>query len=301
MKTLINTKSFTETSLLNEITESIDEAEAIIAGTELYTPEYLNDFKKLKVISRMGAGYDNIPLNYLKQRNIALLYTPDAPADSVAEFTIAQMISLIRQTHTQYNWNRAIGRQISELTIGILGLGHIGSRVLKHLSSFNPRRILINDIDPTDPTDPTSTQFVNAEELFYTSSVVTIHIPLQDIQSDNHGFITPTMLASLAERSTRYWPKCLINTSRGGLLDEEYLLTLLNRYPSFRVALDTFKNEPYQHGPLREFANQHPDQLILSSHMGSKTYKAFHDMQYQAVENIKNFQHGTLDPERRII
>ena len=108
--------------------------------------------KNLKIISRVGIGLDSVDLLATKKHGIAVSFTPDAPAPAVAELTIGFMLSLLRSiqlSNTEMphgNWERYFGRRLSDVTIGIIGLGRIGERVLKHLQCFTPKRVLLNDI-----------------------------------------------------------------------------------------------------------------------------------------------------------
>ena len=135
----------------NELFDLIEEFDVLIAGTEPITKKVLQKASKLKLISRVGIGVDNVDLNEAKKRGILVAYTPDAPAPAVAELTLGLMLSLLRSIHISNNlmhkgeWKRIFGRRISEVTIGIIGVGRIGSRVLRRISSFGSPEILAND------------------------------------------------------------------------------------------------------------------------------------------------------------
>ena len=109
---------------------------------------------RLKLISRVGIGLDSVDLLAAERRGIQVSYTPDAPAPAVAELTIGLMFSLLRSIHVasaqlhQGQWNRHFGRRISEVTIGIIGVGRIGARVLRRIHGFGSPRVLVNDIKP---------------------------------------------------------------------------------------------------------------------------------------------------------
>ena len=136
----------------NELAEMVPDFDVIIAGTESITDYVIECGKKLKMISRVGIGLDSVDLISARNRGIAVSYTPDAPAPAVSELTIGLMISLLRSVQISNmkihngSWNRYFGRRLSECTIGIIGMGRIGSRVLHHLSGFGCKQILLNDI-----------------------------------------------------------------------------------------------------------------------------------------------------------
>ena len=106
------------------------------------------------MISRVGIGLDNIDLMAAKNRGIKVSYTPDAPAPAVAELTIGIMITLLRSVQLSNiemhngEWNRYFGKRIANSTIGIIGLGRIGSRVLNRLQAFGTPKLLVNDLYP---------------------------------------------------------------------------------------------------------------------------------------------------------
>ena len=120
----------------DELSQLVPGFDAIIAGTENISKKVLNTANKLKHISRVGIGLDSVDLLEAKKKDIKVSYTPDAPAPAVAELTIGLMLTLLRSVHISNlqmhngNWNRIFGRRLSKVTIGIIGVGRIGSKVL---------------------------------------------------------------------------------------------------------------------------------------------------------------------------
>ena len=119
-----------------EVRDLLGGIDGVIAGTESYAGEFINDFKDLKVISRVGAGLDGRDFPYCQKNNIIVAYTPNAPCDSVADLAIAQIINLLRgivisdKSVRDKRWNRILGVSIRDLSIGVLGVGRIGIRVI---------------------------------------------------------------------------------------------------------------------------------------------------------------------------
>jgi D-3-phosphoglycerate dehydrogenase len=124
----------------DELAEMVSDFDVLIAGTELITDKVMNSASRLKLISRVGIGLDGVDLLAAERRGIKVSYTPDAPAPAVAELTIGLMLSLLRSVHVanaqihRGEWHRHFGRRISEVTIGIIGTGRIGGRVLRRLA-----------------------------------------------------------------------------------------------------------------------------------------------------------------------
>ena len=116
---------------LGEVADCLAGVDAVIAGTEPYNAETLEATDRLRVISRVGVGLDSVDLDFCKNRGIRVTYTPEAPADGVAELTVANMLNLLRHIHAsdrsvrERAWNRLMGRLVGEVTIGIVGVGRI--------------------------------------------------------------------------------------------------------------------------------------------------------------------------------
>ena len=157
----------------DELFEIVADFDVIIAGTEQITSKVMDRASNLKMISRVGMGLDSVDLSAAKQRGIKVSFTPDAPAPAVAELTVGLMLSLLRSTHIanaelhRGEWVRHYGRRISEITIGIIGVGRIGQRVLRCLSSFGIPSILVNDLNPDDRLIPqTKLIWTDKEEIY---------------------------------------------------------------------------------------------------------------------------------------
>src|SRR6185503_13336605 len=134
-----------------ELCDLVRDADLFIAGTEPITDRVMAAAPRLRLISRVGIGLDNVDLSAARRRNIAVSYTPDAPAPAVAELTIALMLSLLRHVHNadrlvrSGGWHRFLGRRLGELTVGIIGIGRVGRRVVDLLQPFGAR-VLANDV-----------------------------------------------------------------------------------------------------------------------------------------------------------
>lgn len=261
-----------------EIVDNITAAEGIVAGTEPYTYNVLGGVSYLKVISRMGVGYDNIDVSHCLNNNITVTYTPDAPSGSVAELTIAQILNLVRHI-PHYNilmcggvCTKHLGKLISELTIGVIGVGRIGQKVINRLEPFKPKEILAYDIDVEklldfqDGSEMPIVRCNNVQELLTNSDVVTVHVTGGP---ENKHLINDDFFSYMKDDS------CLINTSRGSVLDEMALIRNLSKLCG--VALDVFEDEPY-HGQF----NRH-GKVLMTPHIGSLTLTARIAMETQAV------------------
>lgn len=253
--------------------------EIIIAGTEKYDSNILDICDNLKVISRVGIGMDSIDIKECKKRGIKVYNTPDAPSNAVSELTICQIISALRRTH-DFNkgirlgeWNRHIGKEIKNCTIGIIGCGRIGRLTIKKLKAFSPKKIYINDINKNKENIDNCTP-ASKEKILKESDIISIHIPLD---FENKDYICKEELSKLKKDCV------LINTSRGGIVNENDLYKWLEENINATAALDVFENEPYC-GKLIKLKN-----VLLSPHAGSCTKNSRLEMEKKSIENILIF------------
>jgi len=273
-------RKLTEAELKNEMSN----AEALIAGTEPITRAVMEKAPKLRHISRVGVGLDNIDLAEAKKRQISISYTPDAPAPAVAEFTIGLMLSLLRQIHStnikmhNSEWHRFLGRRIADVTIGIIGAGRIGTRVLRRTKSFGTPRILVNDILPSlELNREFKLEWVSKDTIFQEADLISLHVPLT---TETRGLVGDRELAMMKSDAL------LINTSRGGIINEASLYKSLKEEKIGGAAIDVFEKEPYD-GPLKDLPN-----CLLTSHMGSMSVDCRTRMEIEATEEAIRFLKG---------
>lgn len=257
----------------NEVEDMIEDVDGVIAGTEPYTYSTIEKAKNLKVIARVGVGLDNVDFEACKQKNIILTYTPEAPADGVADLAVAQIINLLRgivisdKSIRNGMWNRFMGFLLAEKKIGILGVGRIGRRVIQRLQPFNTI-IYACDIKKIENID--NVIWVDKQTLFSESDIISIHIPMN---KENYHCVGMKEMSSMKEGSF------LVNTSRGPVINEEALLNLLYSKHIAGAALDVFEKEPYI-GPLTELNN-----VILTAHIGASSHQSRFNMELGAAED----------------
>lgn len=265
-----------------ELLDLISDFDAIIAGTEVITSAVMKKAKNLKLISRVGIGLDGVDLSAAKKYGVSVSYTPDAPAPAVAELTIGLILNLLRGIHlANYEmrkglWNRHFGRRISEVKFGIIGCGRIGGGVVKLLTSLGAKHIMINDINPyIQKID--SAEYCSKEHIYQYADVISLHLPL-NIETKN--LITSTQIAMMKSDSI------IINTSRGGIVNEDDLFRALQENIIYGAAVDVFESEPY-YGPLTLQNN-----CILTSHMGSMSFDCRAAMEFEATMEVVRFLSG---------
>lgn len=274
-----------------ELAEMVTDFDVLIAGTEPITEKVMSRASRLKLISRVGIGLDSVDLLAAEHRGIPVSYTPDAPAPAVAELTIGLMLSLLRSVHVanaklhRGEWHRYFGRRIPEVTIGIIGAGRIGGRVLRRLAGFGTPRILVNDIRPDMKVAPElKLEWVGKDEIFQQADLISLHVPLT--------VHTKNMIRR--EHLLQMKPDAMIiNTSRGGIINEHDLAEVLKAGHLSGAAIDAFEQEPYT-GELAQI-----DRCLLTSHMGSMSVDCRTRMEIEATEEAVRFLTG--HPLQRLV
>lgn len=267
----------------DELLELVDDFDAIIAGTEKISKKVINKAKNLKHISRVGIGLDSVDLIAAENNDIIVSYTPDAPAPAVAELTIGLMLSLLRSTHIankklhNAEWKRYFGRRISNTTVGIIGLGRIGKGVTEHLLSLGVKNILFNDINLNPQNINLPIQSVTKEEIYKEADIISLHLPLTNLTKD---LVKKDQLLSMKNDAV------ILNTSRGGIINENDLYDVLKSGHLSGAAIDVFENEPYN-GPLKDI-----DNCLLTAHMGSMSVDCRTRMEIEATEEAIRFLQG---------
>jgi D-3-phosphoglycerate dehydrogenase len=235
---------------------------------------------KLRLISRVGIGLDGVDLLAARERGIAVSYTPDAPAPAVAELTTGLMLALLRGiSSTDRNmrngvWHRVMGRRLARCTVGIIGVGRIGKRLIRHLGGFGCR-ILANDLEPDwEFGRAHGVEWGDKERIFREADIITLHVPL-----------TP-LTRNLITRRELDWMKptaLLVNTARGPLVSEHDLADALRNNGIAGAAIDVFSLEPYA-GELCAI-----ERCILTCHMGSMSVDCRTQMEVEATEEAVRF------------
>jgi D-3-phosphoglycerate dehydrogenase len=274
----------------NPYNRTLTEAEAIallaehrpigmIAGVEPLTGDVLRSAAShLRVISRCGTGMDNVDVAVAKELGITVCNTPAAPAEAVAELTLGLILALIRnipahdQSVRKGSWKKKMGLLLSEISVGIVGLGRVGKRVAMMLRPFGTK-LLATDVMPDhDWIAAHGVSLVSLPQLLAASDVVSLHLPYAT--GELHHLINAERLAAMKPASF------LLNTSRGALVDEEAVRGALQSGQLAGAAIDTFEHEPYT-GVLLDAPN-----VILSPHAGSYARATRNRMELEAAQNL---------------
>lgn len=251
----------------------------IITALERIDDSILENLPDLEVISKYGVGMDMIDIPALTRRGIRLGWTGGVNRRSVSELAISFMISLLHlvpltnQEVRAGQWINRKGRQLSGRTVGIIGCGHIGKDLVPILQSFDCK-ILVNDIlDFPEFYRKHQIEAVALQELLRRSDVVTLHVPLDD----------STRLILNAERLALLQPGAvLINTARGGLVDEAALKEMLAAGRLAAAGFDVFSPEPPEDPELLRLPN-----FLATPHIGGSSEEAILAMGRAAIRGLK--------------
>ena len=270
-------KRFSHVELINYIKN----ADAIIVGLESINKNVLDECPELKIISKYGVGLNNIDLEECKKKNIKIGWTGGVNKLSVAEMTLGYMLMLCRNLFYTSNqlkngiWNKSGGFQLSNKTIGIIGVGHIGKEVVRLLKPFNCK-IMVNDIiDQKEYYEQNNLIEVSKETLFRDSDIVTVHTPYDELTKN---LVNKDIFDSMKESAF------LINSARGGIVNEMDLKVALIEKKIAGAAIDAYVEEPPSDFELLSLEN-----LICTPHIGGNSQEAVEAMGLSAISHLKQF------------
>ncbi len=248
---------------------------AILAGLEPLTDRVLSNAKSLRVIARCGTGLDSVDLQAASRLGIDVFNTPDAPTQAVAELTIAHMLNSLRHISTTDSnmrsgkWTPTMGSLLATKTVGLIGVGRIGSAVAKLAKAFGSRVI---GFDPV-VSSHNSVEMLSLDEVLTQADIVSLHVPIND---QTHHIVNASAISRMKTGSI------VVNVSRGGLIDESALHDALKSQHLSGAALDCFEDEPYS-GPLLQIPGVH-----VTAHMGSYARETRDLMEVEASTNLVN-------------
>lgn len=258
----------------------LQEVDGLIAGTEPLTARVLAEAPRLKVISRCGVGMDSVDVATAQARGIHVCNTPSAHVEAVAELTLGGLLALARSIPAGDarvrggTWKKPMGWLLRGKTVGVVGLGQVGKVLVRLLQPFGVTVLATDPYPDVDFADAYDVRYVDLDVLLAEADVVTLHVPFSEanrylLGRDELGRMKPGAV--------------LVNTARGGLVDEEALYEALADGRLAGAYLDTFEKEPYG-GALAELPN-----VVLTPHIGSYAAECRVRMETEAVENLLRY------------
>jgi glyoxylate reductase len=262
--------------------KEIAEVDAVL-GTHRWTAKVMDKAPRLHLIALTSVGFDMVDMDAATERGILVTNTPDVLTDTVADLTFALMLAVGRRISEMDRWLRAgqwkvagvtpMAWDVHHATLGIIGLGRIGSAVARRALAFHMKVLYYDTVRKKDLEKQHGYRFVDRETLLRESDFVTLHVPLLP---ETKGMMGPAQLALM--KPTAF----LINTSRGPVVNERALITALQEGRIAGAGLDVFEKEPVDPGnPLLKMEN-----VVILPHVGSATDATRQAMLDLAVSNV---------------
>lgn len=243
----------------------------------------------LKVIAKYGIGLDSIDVTYATGKNLPVLFTPGVNHTTVAEHAIGLMIGIAKHfwLHLREvkagNWKRSTGCELFGKSIGVIGMGRIGKELIKRAKAFGMNALAYDVYWDDDFAREYEVQRCwKAEELLSKADIVSLHMNLSD---ETRQFINAERIAMMKDGAM------LINTARGGLIDEAAVADACRSGKLLGYGADVLDQEPMQ--PPHPF--QEIDNILITPHVGSRTFESVERQAVRATLNIVNFLKGDPD------
>jgi phosphoglycerate dehydrogenase-like enzyme len=269
-------EKFTVNSLCNFL---IDCDKAII-GLEEINEQLLAQLPRLKVVSKYGVGLDSIDLHALKKFKVALGWTPGVNKRSVSELALGMIIGLLRKipaasSETKLGeWRQDVGQNLSGKTVGIIGFGNIGKDLAVLLEAFGCKILAFDIVEDKKFSQKHCIKYVGLNELLTKSEVISLHLPFNE---NTKNILSLDKLDLINQKSI------LINTARGGLVDENALYKKLKDGRMAGAAFDVFSCEPPRTNSLLKLNN-----FIATPHIGGSSEEAILAMGRAAINGLEN-------------
>ncbi len=268
----------------DQLRDMVSSADGVIALlTDEFDGPLMDKAQQLKVISNYAVGYDNIDVAAATDRGIAVTNTPGVLTETTADMTMALLLAAARRVvegdravrcGDWLSWEPTymLGRDLHHSRVGIIGMGRIGQAVARRVLGFSAE-VVYTDTEPLEEIQrQMPVEYLSLEELLDSCDFVCIHVPLTE---DTRHLLAAEQLQQMKKGSV------LVNTSRGGVIEETALVQALREGPLAAAGLDVFDEEP--------LPTSHPlvrlDNVVLAPHLGSATVRTREAMARLAAEN----------------
>ena len=262
----------------DEILTRLEGCDAYIAGLDYITADVIEKMPaSVKVISRYGVGVDRVDLEATSKRGIVVTNTPGANSISVAELAFGMMLCAARnipQLHeavTASEWPRSEGIELAGKVLGIVGMGAIGKLLAVRAKAFGMEVMAYDPFFDEKFAQEHDVKRMDVHELLRSADVISLHVPLND---ETRHMVSREVIAEMKKGAI------IINTARGGLIDEEAAAEAIRNGHLGGLGLDAFEQEPLVDSPLKGLPN-----VIFTPHTGAHTAEAVSKMGMMAVEN----------------
>jgi glyoxylate reductase len=265
-----------------------DDVEALAVVAEPVDRATLERFSRLRLVANYGAGYDLVDVDACRERGVAVTNTPGVTAAATADLTMGLILAVLRRIAAgdrvvrSGRWGSGWadeplrGDEVTGSTLGVVGLGRIGRAVAQRARGFEMRVLYTRSAPDDDP------EYRPLDELLADADIVTLHVPLTE---ETRGFIDARRLALMRDGT------CLVNTSRGQVVDEDALVAELVS-GRLRAGLDVFANEPDVPRELFGLEN-----VVMTPHLGTATEATREAMTRVLVDNLLAVERGERPPD----
>ncbi len=251
--------------------------------TEKIDKEAIDKMKKCKVIANYAVGFNNIDIDYAKSKGIIVTNTPDVLTDSTSDLAMTLVLACARRILEAEKLVRDkkfkgwkpklfLGMELRDKYFGILGAGRIGSAVAKRAHAFGCKILYFSDIQNSEIEKKLGAKRESLNSLLKKSDIISVHLPLN---KKTYNLLNETNLHLLKKSAI------LINTARGEIVDEKFLIVMLKENKIFAAGLDVYENEPKLNKEFYSLKN-----VILLPHIGSGTTEARDKMSLLAAKNV---------------
>ncbi len=271
---------------INEVTSKKEIDAILVRSATKITRELINEMPNLKIIARAGVGIDNIDLDAATEQGIVVVNAPNGNTISTAEHTFAMMLSLMRnipqanRSLRNLEWKRSAftGHEVHGKTLGIIGMGKIGSELAKRALSFGMDIHVFDPFLTKDRAKKLQVELVTLDQLLENADIITVHTPLN---KDTKNLINQESIKTMKKGVY------ILNCARGGIIDEEALVNGLEEGHIAGAALDVFSEEPC----VNESLLLHPN-VVATPHIAASTTEAQFNVAQQVSEDVCNVLQG---------
>ncbi|WP_290664873.1 D-glycerate dehydrogenase [Ignavibacterium sp.] len=267
-----------------ELIRNVKDADALISLlTDKIDREIIDKMERCRIIANYAVGFNNIDIDYARNKGIIVTNTPDVLTDSTADLTMTLVLACARRLNEgerimrqkQFKGWRPellLGYELKDKIFGIIGMGRIGLAVARRAFAFGCRIIYYSNNKKSEAEKLFNAKKVSLKTLMKSSDIISLHIPLNNktknlINSDYLNLMKKTAI--------------FINTARGEVIDENHLISLLKKKKIFAAGFDVYKNEPDINPELVKL-----DNVVLLPHIGSATVEARSAMAELAAKNV---------------
>ncbi len=269
----------------DDLVEFLQDCEGAIIALEYIDEGILSRLPKLSFIGKYGVGLDKIDFEAMDRNNVKMGWTPGVNSTAVSELTLNLALSIVRNTMQSaelaktLEWKQVTGKQLSSLVFGVLGYGHVGTKVAALAKAFGCDVLVYDKVDKSDECSLAGVKFVSKNEMFETADLISVHVPGN---LETHHLIGANELSIMKDSSY------LINTARGGIIDETAVLQSLESGKLMAVGFDVLEIEP----PVSDLLINHPKTLI-TTHIGGSSEEAILSMGRAAITGLLSYKNAS--------